>query len=171
MWITLNLQPILLGQLKIYQYPSNFCHFSSLFSTISSRDKPKKMFFYRGQSKRLISWLIHQNKLQYCVDLHWDSCKAGEQTILHNTHFSLTIPLSIKHLLISIVKCHTCTPFPSLSLFSNLVTSLSCVFPSWSVLFFFFFLKKSVSLLLSHFLHYSFMPVNFQWNFQLTLLA
>lgn len=116
--------------------------FHPFFSTISSRDKPKKMFFYRGQSKRLISWLIHQNKLQYCVDLHWDSCKAGEQTILHNTHFSLTIPLSIKHLFISIVKCHTCTPFPSLSLFSNLVTSLSCVFPSWSVLFFFFFFKN-----------------------------
>lgn len=45
-----------------------------------------------GQSWRLISLLIHQNKLRYCVDLHRDSCKAAEQTTLHHTHFPADNP-------------------------------------------------------------------------------
>lgn len=126
----------------------------------------KNEVLYRGQSYRLISLLIHQNTLRYCAGLSRDSCKAREEMILHDTHFSQTIPLSIKHHFISVQKSHTCTLFPFLSLSSNLIASLSRLVCSQSVLFVVF--SFSLSALLFHAT-----SVNFflQLNFQLTLLA
>lgn len=112
-----------------------------------------------GQSWRLISLLIHQNKLRYCVDLHRDSCKAAEQTTLHHTHFPQTILLSAKHLLICALQSHTCTLFPSPSLTPLAVSPLSL---SPASLCCFRFLPALV---------FHAMPVNFQLRLQLTFLS
>lgn len=110
-----------------------------------------------GQSWRLISLLIHQNKLRYCVDLHWDSRKAAEQTTLHHTHFSQTILPSVKHLLTCALQSHTCTPFPSPSL-----TPLTLSLLSPASLCCFRFLSALV---------FHAMSMNVQLHFQLTFLS
>lgn len=70
--------------------------------------------------------------MQHCVNVHWDSRRAAEQTTLHHPHCSQTILRARKHLLTCTPQSHTRTfppfHFPSFSLLPLSLTSSLCCF-------------------------------------------